>query len=310
MSEEVSTLIRLALSSLVDVAIAYPVIIRTDLHACIIHIMASILGSSFCQTGVVPHALTLLKQFLQTLVSSSTTSPEHEAPNIRLALAMFLATLRRAQRREFKNAIQCEKNALLALTIVLNTAASLISPSDELLIRTVDELLDCLSHHLTTLVASGCCRSILLQLRNSPTDLEIYRLLLPRLIRFYLTPPPDDGFSESRTLVGKTLAAAALSMPAMQQAPFFLLLITTILARVEEEGKAVYNEANARLLELASGNPTSFKTAVILIPPRYKSIMEQILTVNGSLTAADRTNEATDAQDLAPSIQLKMNFAV
>jgi hypothetical protein len=158
LNEEAIALLTTALSALVDAAQVFPSIIKADLHACILHIFTTILGTGACQAAVVPQALPIFKRFITSLAPHAEAT-EDTSKQLRATLTRFLAILRHAQQREFDAALACEKNSILATTILLSSVASAFSPSDPLVKRFVDDLFDCLNARLTSKVAAGCCRS-------------------------------------------------------------------------------------------------------------------------------------------------------
>jgi hypothetical protein len=120
LNEEAITLLTTALSALVDAAQVFPSIIKADLHACILHIFASILGTGACQATVVPQALPIFKRFITSLAPQAEAT-EDTSKQLRATLTRFLAILRHAQQREFDAALACEKNSVLATTILLSS---------------------------------------------------------------------------------------------------------------------------------------------------------------------------------------------
>lgn len=116
-SDDSLALIRLALGSLVDVASVFPSVIRNDLHACILHIFTTILATGICQTEVVPQALPIFRQFVQSITQFSETPEDIDvvAFQLRGCLTRFLTILTIAQRRESDSSIPCAKNTLWPL---------------------------------------------------------------------------------------------------------------------------------------------------------------------------------------------------
>jgi hypothetical protein len=149
LTDEAVSLIRVSLNALVDAAEVFPAIIKTDLHACIIHIFATILGTTSCQAVVVPQSLPILKRFI---TSSSTPgknkNQKADLSQIQGCLKRFLSIYLNAQKRESEASLPCVKNALLACTVLLTSGTNSMSASEPLVIRFLDEAVDCLSDRM------------------------------------------------------------------------------------------------------------------------------------------------------------------
>lgn len=149
LTDEAVSLVRTSLNALVDAAEVFPSIIKTDLHACIIHIFATILGTASCQSVVVPQSLPILKRFM-TSMSPPTKSgkPDTSIVQVQGCLKRFLSIYLHAQKRESETSLPCVKNALLASTVLLTSGANYMSASEPLVTRYLDELVDCLSDRM------------------------------------------------------------------------------------------------------------------------------------------------------------------
>ncbi|KAI9934054.1 hypothetical protein MW887_005127 [Aspergillus wentii] len=325
-SDDSLSLTRLALSSLVDVASIFPSIIRNDLHACILHIFTTILATGLCQQQVVPQALPIFKQFVQGIANSDDDDGPERSENLsvvshqlRGCLTRFLATLTIAQRRESESSLPCAKNTLLAITILLTTGGHLIPPQDPLIIRVLDECLDCLHDVGLANVAAGCLRSILLAPNpRSPTYEVVARYLTPRLIGFLVGCPMENGEvpsdpENSRVVVARTLVSCvthgAFSTGEVPKA--ISLVMSALLARGKREGQAVHQETAAHLLELAKADQTTFRLLVASMKPEQKALLEEILRSAGVGAGANR-NQRDSAEDEGqqnmPSIALRFDF--
>ncbi|PYI22599.1 HEAT repeat protein [Aspergillus violaceofuscus CBS 115571] len=326
-SEDALSLIRLSLSSLVNVASIFPSIIRNDLNACILHIFSTILATGLCQAEVVPQALPTFKHFISSVSNNrdfGTDDPENLAVvsrQLRGCLTRFLATLTIAQRRESESSLPCAKNTLLAIAILLTTGGHLIPPHDSVIPCVLDELLDCLQDVGLANVAAGCIRSILLTSSpKSTTSESIARYLTPRLIGFYVGCPKENGDvandpENSRTITARTLVScvttAVFSADAMPTA--MSLVMSALLARADREGPAVYTETSAHLLELAKANQAIFRALVATMQPAQKTLLEDILrsadATSGAGTKQSRDRAYSDhEQQNMPSIALRMDF--
>lgn len=318
--DEAVSLVAISLESLVDASDVFPSIIKTDLHASILHIFATILGTGACQSVVVPQALPILKRFIKGIIPPSSSAPSKTTTDqIHGLLQRLVAILDHAQRRESDSALQCAKNILFACTIIITAASSAFPPRHPLLIRCLDAMLDCLNDLGLGKIAAGCLRSILLTSPTSPTDEAIGRHLFLPLVRFVLESGPDP--ENSRSLVTHALTSFATSLPATatleststtSTAAAFGILIPMLLTRVSAEpnSQTLFPETAARLLELAGADPTGFRNAVASMSPEQKGFMEEVLKAGGAW-AQNRKGKAGDGNDGGtgePSIALKLSF--
>lgn len=151
MNEEAILLVRTSLDALVDAAEVFPSIIKTDLHACIIHIFATILSTPSCQELIAPQSLAILKRFVSSMTQSRKETPDGESPTdtqILGCLRRFLSIYLNAQKREIPNALLSVKNSLLATTILFTGGKNQLAASEPLVARYLDELLECLSDRM------------------------------------------------------------------------------------------------------------------------------------------------------------------
>lgn len=318
-SDDSLGLIRLALGSLVDVASVFPSIIRNDLHACILHIFTTILATGICQTEVVPQALPIFRQFVQSITQSSEIPEDIDvvAFQLRGCLTRFLTILTIAQRRESDSSISCAKNTLLAITFLLTAGGHVLPPQDPVINRVLDELLDCLQDVGLATVAASCLRSILI--KPGPrymTDDVIAHYLLPRLIAFLISCPTDSGEvpsdpENSRTVVARTLVSCATSgtlSPAAMPTKISLVM-SALLARAQREGKSVHAESAAYLLELAKADQLIFRTLVAHMNAEQKSLLEEVLRSAGIGAGTSRSGDAEEnMRQAVPTIALRMDF--
>jgi hypothetical protein len=151
LTEEAVTLVRVSLNALVDAAEIFPTIIKTDLHACIIHIFATILGTGSCQAVVVPQSLPILKRFITSIPAPRNgKKSDRDSSVIQLqgCLKRFLSIYTNAQKRETEMSLPCVKNTLLASTLLLTSGTNYLSASEPLVTRFLDEVADCLSDRM------------------------------------------------------------------------------------------------------------------------------------------------------------------
>ncbi|KAJ9642042.1 hypothetical protein H2199_005257 [Coniosporium tulheliwenetii] len=282
LADEATALLTTSLTALVDAAAVFPAIIKTDLHACILHIFASILSNPAAQAAVVPQSLPTLRRFVSSIATQPTSPKQSETTTqLRGALARFLSILKTAQRREIEAAVACEKNTILAATILISSAATVFDPSDPLLRRAVAELADCLENGLTSKVAAGCCRSLLLlPPGRGAAESAIAALLLPRVIGFLMQQPPEgegEGLAESRTILSTALVSFVASLETKKISTAMALVLPTLLARAAKEGEEVYAETAARLLQLAGVEQAAFREVVGRLEAAQRGFMEEVL---------------------------------
>lgn len=302
LNDEAVTLLCLALSALVDASAVFPSIIETDLHACIFHIFTIILGTPSCQANVIPESLPIFKRFLSSI---TTKAPRPETTSqARTALARFIGILKTAQRRETEAAIPCEKNVLLASTILITTSSNIFDPTDPLLERSVEELNECLNSRIPSKVAASCAQSLLLAPKKSPTDSAISAQLFPHLITFIAQSTTVEGLEEARSIITRAIAMFPTSpaVSSTQTSTALALVIPTLLARASNDGPGSYKEIAARLLECATAGPQAFGPVVAGLEPDLRALMEEVVREGGG-----RKEEKKDTSD-EPAIALKMDF--
>ncbi|PSN70656.1 ARM repeat-containing protein [Corynespora cassiicola Philippines] len=301
LNEEAVALLTTALSALVDAAQVFPSIIKTDLHACILHIFATILGTGSCQATVVPQSLPIFKRFITSITSGP--APNSDTSNqLRATLTRFLTILKQAQQRSFDAALACEKNTILATTILLSSSAPAFSPHDALLERFVTDLADCLQNRMTSKVAAGCVRSLLLLPKRGAVETTLASLLLPHALSFLANPSELEGLDESRSTLAHALAAFIPTLPSPEQRGIATkIIIPALLERARKEASA-RAETAARLMEVASSEPHGFRSVVEGLEPQRKAFMEEVIrSVQGR-------REEVKVENGGPRIALKMDF--
>lgn len=302
MSEEAAALVRVSLDALVDVAEVFPSIIKTDLHACILNIFVTILGTGTCQAMVVPQALPIFRRFVASLVEEARPETRQQ---FRSTLTRFLAILKNAQKRESEASLPCEKNTLLATTILLTTASSSMDAGDPLIARFTTELSECLDSRMTSRVAAGCARSMLLAGTKTDAILAIHTQLLRCAVPFVSEPSDVEGLAGSRTLLAQTLVMFASRLPTEQTPSAVALLVSTLLSRAAKEGNNTHQESAARLLELAGIDNTAFRAAVGSMDAEQRAFTEKILK-EGRTNSRDLRSGFDEEKE--PTIALKMDF--
>lgn len=317
LSPDVITLVLSSLTALVDAAQVFPAIIKSDLHACILHMFTTLVSTPACQETLVPEALPIFRRFVTTLVRN----PQPEVPiQLRTTLSRLLMVIKHTQKRASETDVPCEKNALLASTILLTSAAKIMPVHDPTIIDFVSELSDCLDSHMTTKVAAGLSRSLLLLFTatvNSPslpstTEAEIAAQLLPRLNSFLAQPSTIESTDEARIVVAQALTSFAIALPSDKRSLAFSLVVPTLLQRAKLEGEGVWRETSTRLMELAGREPTAFKAIVGAMDGAQKSFIEEVIRKGAAAGGGAREGLARQDtgrdEDKEPTIALKMNF--
>lgn len=173
MNEEAIVLIRTSLDALVSAAEVFPSIIKADLHACIVHIFATILATPGCQELIVPQSLATLKRFVGSMTQTRKVANDGtSATDIQLqgCLRRFLSIYVNAQKREAPNSLVCVRNCLLASTILFTGGKNYLPASDPLVQRYLDEVLDCLTDRMVS--NTGLSRTKRRDVLTIVTDLE------------------------------------------------------------------------------------------------------------------------------------------
>ena len=329
LSPEAVSLITVSLDALVDAADVFPSIIRTDLHACIIHIFTTILGTGACQAVVVPRALPLFKRFVQALAEDSSLDQNenpHLSDQLRICLSRFRAILFNAQRRESEASLQCARNTLMTTVILLTNGAGAISPTEPLVEKLLADLLDCLPDLGLGKVAANCTRSLLLIDQKSTTSQTITRFLLPRLLHFVSTDDTQQPDPESaKPIIVSALITYLASLYHQQQSqqqstssdpttatfPTFLsILLPLLLHRASFLGKDSYADAATKLLQIAGLHQGAFKGVVEAMGAEARGMLEEVIRVGGGAGGAGgKGRDGGDGgEGREPSIALKMRF--
>ena len=298
-----------SISALVDVAEVYPSIIKKDLHACIMHIFILVFGTPTCQASVVSQILPIFKSFLRSIAASPNDETSLQFQSLITQLSHVMKV---AQRREFNSALQCEKNAMFGLTIILTTANGLLSTNSSVVRNIVDDFVECLGHGLTTKVAAGCCRSLLVQQHRDELTETIIMLLLPRLIDFFLHPPNVEGLAESVTMVGQILSSFVSTFETdIKRKMAITMIVPVFLDKAVANGPSSFMEVSKRLLELASASPSSFRSVASSLDTETKQILEKVLLSGREHQKSQSQARSADGlEGQEPTIALKTDFAM
>ncbi|KAI9673092.1 MAG: hypothetical protein M1829_004406 [Trizodia sp. TS-e1964] len=312
LSDEAVSLVRTSLEALVDAAQVFPAIIKTDLHACIIHTFSITLSTGACQALIIPQSLPIFKRFVQTIARSDNKRGNNTSIQIQIrgSLKRFLTIITNAQKREAETDLSCVKNSLLATTILITGSANILPPNDPLITKFLEEVLDCLTDRMTATVAANCIRSLLLLTPSTPTSQSIARHLLPRLVA-YLTASAAPDPENIRPLIAHALTSFSTTLESTHQSSiYFSLLVPALLSRASKEGEVIHRETALRLTELAKTNQVAFRAIIGGMDGEQKSFIEAIIRrgASGAGSSLGENAEEKDETEAAPTIALRMNF--
>ncbi|PNY25879.1 Pof6 interactor protein 1 [Tolypocladium capitatum] len=304
MNEEAIVLVRTSLDALVDAAEVFPSIIKTDLHACIVHIFATILATPGCQELIVPQSLATLKRFVAGMPRSADDQLSGLV-QLQGCLRRFLSIYVNAQKREEPTSLACVKNCLLATTILFTSGKNQLPATEPLVACYLDEVLDCLGDRMTAKIAANCIRSLLLQPNPTAADLSITRYLFPRLVAFVANVEPEDP-ERARSLLGHTLCLYVGLLQQKRRSAAMSLVIPTLMTRATGEGEEVYGETSARLLELAAIDQGTFRAIVGAMSGGQRALLEEV--IRSGRQVAGGSDKANTNESEQPTITLKMDF--
>ncbi|KAI9719876.1 MAG: hypothetical protein M1828_006098 [Chrysothrix sp. TS-e1954] len=311
-------LVTLSLEALVSASTVFPSIIRSDLQQCILHVFSSILAipNTACQDALVPQSLPVFRRFVNSLTSAPQAGTQAQ---LRTNLDRLLAILKAAQTREAEAAVACEKNTLLACTILVSSSLNILNPDDPLLARFITDLMDCLDSRLTTKVAAGLSRSLLmLPVQNAGkakallSASRIASMMLPHLLKVIAMPSEVEGTSEARSIIAQALVSFAIGLvDTSQRSGALSLVVPALLKRASAEGQDVWKETSTRLIECATKDSANFRQVVGGLDSDSRVLLENIIRRAGgeagkSGGASARSEEDGDSRE--PSIALKMTF--
>lgn len=276
-----------------DVSDVFPTIIKTDLHATILHIFVTILGTGVCQASVVPQSLPIFRRFISIVAAEVQPDTKSQLLN---TLARMQLILRNAQKRETEASLPCEKNTLLTSTILLSTAPKVFVDSESLVQKFVGELIECVESKMTSRVASGCARTLMMAGVCS-------RQLFAHSIGFLANPSEVEGMDDSRSFVAQTLTAYIPRVAEEGRAAAIAVVMSALLSRAANEGASTHQGTASRLLELAAADNASFRSIVACMETEDKSLLEQVLKARAGAQVKQDYSGGGE-----PTIALKMNF--
>ena len=291
------------MESLVDVAEAFPSIIRSDLYACILNTFCSILASGAFQSNVVPQAFPTFKRFLRSITSSGKS--QDVARLVRGCLWQFLRILRHAYRSDTDFALPCAKNTLLAITILLTSVGITLPANEELVSQALEEILGCLRDVGLAAVATNCLRSLLLTASKTTSDEGIFRYLLPRLLHFLNDTSLEDA-SKVRVVISHILASTVKFVPPETRSVLSAMVVPALLKHAALEGPTVHQETAAGLLEIVGADQAGFRSLIGQMSGEQRGFLESILRYQRGQGRQDHVE--TDQVDVKPSIALRMDF--
>jgi hypothetical protein len=303
LSDEAVSLVVLALEALVDAADVFPSVIRSDLHAGILHIFTTILGTGACQASVVPKALPIFKRFIASIAEEVDDNPT-SSEQLRNCLYKFRAILANAQRRESEASLHCARNTLIASAVLLTGGSEGISFSERVVPKLLDDLLECLQDVGLGKVTANCIRSLLLPAPKNATGQAVARYLFPRL-SFFLTNTAQQDPENVAGLIIQALVAYVGTLEGEDSVTALCVLIPVLLHRASSEGSEAYPETAARLLSIAGINQAGFRGLVAKLAPEQKAFVEEIIRAGG-ITRRSVDQEGVDRGE--PTIALKLTF--
>lgn len=309
LNDESISLIGTSLNALVDAAEVFPSIIKTDLHACIIHIFATILGTGSCQKLVVPQSLPILKRFINSISNTQEKNVkdlENSVTQLLSCLKRFLSIYFQAQKRESEFSLLCVRNSLLASATLFTSGKNRLSASEPIVKQFLDEVIRCLNDCTTAKAAASCIRLLLLQMPKTSADNSISRYLFPRLITFVTNTKIKDS-ENARPLIMHTLTIFVTTLVGEANTVAISIILPVLLARAITEGPTVYKETGARLLDLASIDQHAFRNVVGVINREQKQFMESIIVAERQ-NQAQLNSQSDDLEGKRPAIALRMDF--
>ncbi|KAK6349801.1 hypothetical protein TWF696_006075 [Orbilia brochopaga] len=314
LSDEAVNVIRASLDALVDTAEVFPAVIRMDLYACILHTFSTVFATGACQIAVVPKALPIFKRFIHFITRKETTANAQDGLviQLRVALSQLVQVAENASRRDTEASMICVRNCLLAFVIMIHSGVNMIPANDELLSRVCDSLIDGLRDTITAKTAISCCRSILMFQPKNSSDLELVKILLPKLLS-HLASSETKEVEGSKGAIVQVIILFAKALEPPQRQILLPLLIQSLLRRLalgsngaqEAAAAALQRETAASLMELILMDQALFKEVLQRLNQDQKQLLEETLRAGATAQNAGRDNSDANA---APTIALKMNF--
>lgn len=122
---------------------------------------------------------------------------------------------------------------------------------------------------------------------------------------------PEDP-EGARKLVALSLAQYVPHVGPDHAQIVMAVVAPTLLSRAATEGKEVYAETSARLLEMASADQAAFRGVVSAMSEGQKAFMEEVIRSGRSAREGENAGDRSGAQSGGgqPTIALKMDFGV
>jgi hypothetical protein len=157
---------------------------------------------------------------------------------------------------------------------------------------------------MTSKVAAGCCRSLLLLPKKGSVETAIAALVLPQVLSFLANPSDVEGLEESRSTLALTVVQLISSLSTPEQRVLAgKIIVPALLARASKEPISV-GETAARLLELAGKDQEVFRAVVGGLSVDQRGFIERVLKEG----VGKRRERVERDEGEEPSIKLTMDF--
>lgn len=318
LTEDNINLVRMCFQALVSVADVFPIVIRADLHASIMHCYCTILATPACQQEVMPRIMPSFRNFSSSIAKSQESGKSQSSASelMPIALRRILSILTVAQKREHEQSIVCARNSLLSITVLLTTTSSAISIDGSLLSTLLSALLDALQDVGLGKTAANCIRSLLLVNPKSRTSEAISRILWPRALLLVVDASVEDPESIKTPLLQALTTSVSTLGTAQARLAATTILIPSLLVRAnhavpngstEDLGK----ESSARLLELAGIDGSAFRHVLAQLSGEQRVQLESLLRSTGARSnrnGHERFVSSDSNEERGPAIELRMDF--
>lgn len=303
LSDDAVNLVLLSLEALVDASDVFPTVIRTDLHACIIHIFTTIVGTGVCQASIVPRALPIFRRFIRSIIENG-DGVIGVREQLQTCIRKFLSILANAQKRESEASLQCARNTLMASVILFMSGSEGIDPDEPLVMEFLEDLVDCLQDLGLGNIAANCTRSLLAIEPKSETQQAIANFLIPRMLDFVTDPYRQDP-ENTKSLILQVLIAFASTLKDREAAAMYTIMIPLIMYLALKQGEQTYEVMASRMVSLAGANQVAFRAVMDKMDSEQRASMEKIIK-DRAIGKPDVRHEGRDKEE--PTISLKLSF--
>ncbi|KAK9481333.1 armadillo-type protein [Lipomyces japonicus] len=310
LTKEAIFITRKALDAVKDMIECFPVHIRIDLYASVLHIYSCFLETPSCQEEVIQLLFQPLKDVLRNIVKSCQESDSEIytqlLQEIRSFWALLISILERTANVSYKDGILLRKNVLLSMVVVISSCDQILSPSDSLIEDCCNSIVDAFNDPNVLPVASQCAKSLLLTSSRSSFTQMFGQKLLPQLVA--LATRDEDISSDSvkiSELICEILVEFTKSLDSERIAPAMAICIPAILFSAKED-KPLESQKR-QLVELAGIDGLTFKNVAANLTTTQRFQLERILrsrSKEGTIADEDDGDESQHG----PTIELKMNF--